>query len=440
MQHLFHTTRPGSPAHLCVGGRASGRRPGVEGFTLLELLVTIGIIIAVLSTVLAALSFASRRAQRANTEFLMNSIKSGLAKFKQDHGYHPPVLGVPGQLIAGTGAQLGWPATMPATVPANIGYSRDLLIPPYNQPSNGVGTLKTAHWSQQETAALQRWNSVTSLPEYLVGYGDRSADGYGTVNPQSTTQPGALERPTLGIRSPGRDGVWGAALSPLTVPELGSASLTSYYAGSTFNNSTSTLAGLYAQRNLAVPPRVQVAAALGNDVGNNTSACLQRSQPNLAGRSFGPYMEVKDETVLGGITGWTQVTDAAGNAWFEPTVVRAGEVDNFDALPKCFVDYWGKPIRYFRRGYSQLDPAVVDQTRDGSHFDLGDFIGLRPFSLPRGSDTDGVADANADTTTSRSLQLGEFALLSYGPDRQWNPFARIDPQGYNEDNIVETGP
>lgn len=412
-----------------------------SGFTLVELLVTIGIILLLLSTVLAALSFASRRAQRANSEFLMGSMRSALERFKSDHGYYPPSLGVPSQLTSnGIGAVLGWPAAPVTTNLVNIGAGRDLLVPPVN--TGGSGTGKAAWWDTvPKRAGLQRWHSNTSLPEYLLGYGDRSADGFGSVSDTSTTIPGSRERPRFGIRSPGRDGVWGAALSPTSAPEVAAAGLGGQYGGVTFNNSASIPAGLYGQRNLAVPPRVQQAAAIGNDLGNNDAACISRNRPNLEGRNFGPYIDIKDESIIGGISGWDLVNDPQGaGSWWEPRIVRSNEVTNFDALPKCFIDYWGKPIRYYRRGYGQLDPAIDDAATNGSQFDLGDFFALRPASIPRGAAGDGVTDFNGDSTTTRALQGADFALMSVGPDRRWNPFYRNDLDGFNADNIVETGP
>ncbi|MBX3355097.1 MAG: type II secretion system protein [Phycisphaeraceae bacterium] len=415
-----------------------GRR---TGFTLVELLVTIGIILLILGTVLAALSFASRRAQRANTEFLMTSIRNGLERFKADHGYYPPTLGVPTQLTsAGIGATLGWPGTPPSTNLANIGAGRDLLVPPFN--TDGSGTTKIDQWNTvPKRLGLQRWHSTTTLPEYLLGYGDRSADGYGTVVNGSTTLPGGRETPRLGLRSPGRDGVWGAALSPVVASEVGAAGLGSLYSGATFNASPTVLSGLYAQRNLAPPPRITLAATTFNDTGNNDSAAIPRTRINLEGKVFGPYMDVRDESVIGGINGWDQVDDPdGGGSWWEPRIVRANEVTNFDALPKVFIDYWGRPIRYFRKAYVQLDPSLPDPSTNGSQFDLGDFFALRPVSIPRGADADGIADLNGDTSTLRALQAASYGLHSCGPDRRWNPLRRVDSRGFNADNIVEFGP
>ena len=143
----------------------------------------------------------------------------------------------------------------------------------------------------------------------------------------------------------------------------------------------------------------------------------------LDGRQEGP-----GTTDLGGITDYNSTTG-------EPTIVRATEDPNFDALPKCIVDYWGRPIRYYRRPYTVPDCASV-----ATGFTCGDFFALRPQSFEQGTDVDGIADGGGDTSTSRSLQSAEFALLSYGPDKSWDPNVRVDAQGYNKDNIVEAGP
>jgi len=420
-------------------------RKARSGFTLVELLVTIGIILLLLSTIFAALTFVSRRAQRANTEFLMGSIRTAIERFKADHGYYPPSLGVPTHLTSGSGAVLGWPATPASTGATLIGNSRDLLLPPRN--TGVAGTGKAVWWSTAaKQQGLQRWHSSTTLPEYLLGYGDRSADGYGSVADGSTVMPGGREFPRFGIRAPGGDGVWGAATTPNAAPELSAAGLSTFYTGysfggSSFDGVTGSATGLYAQRNLAVPPRVLQTADIGNDAGNNDAASLSRNRINLEGKVFGPYLDVRDESIIGGIAGWDVVQDPqGGGSWFEPRIVRAHEVTNFDALPKCLVDYWGRPIRYYRRGYVNLDPSMNDPANNGSQFDLGDFFALRPQVIPPGAAADGIPDANNDTATTRNLQGASFALFSSGPDRRWNPYRRVDQDGLNADNIVETGP
>jgi len=310
----------------------------VRAFTIIELLVTVAIIILLLGLLLVGLQQAARAAQVAQTKTLMSSINRALVSFKTDVGYYPPVLG----RGSGNGSQ-------PV---GQLGFGRDLLVPPLTLS----GTTSNL--------AIQQWNSFTSLPEYLLGYGSRTADGYGFEASAAAGANGGLERPPLGIRHPGRDGVWSAYVSPRAT-----------------------------------------SLALG-----------------------GPYLELKDAVFLGGITDYNTTTG-------EPTIVRATEEPNFDALPKCIVDYWGRPIRYYRRPYTMPDCSAV-----ATGFTCGDFFALRPQSFEQGTDVDGIADGGGDTSTSRALQSAEFALLSYGPDKSWDPNVRVDAQGYNKDNIVEAGP
>jgi type II secretory pathway pseudopilin PulG len=344
----------------------------VRAFTIIELLVTVAIIILLLGLLLVGLQQAARAAQVAQTKTLMSSINRALVSFKTDVGYYPPVLG----RGSGNGSQ-------PV---GQLGFGRDLLVPPLSL----TGTTSNL--------ALQQWNSFTSLPEYLLGYGSRTADGYGVVVPWDPTQPkpsglmaqqpGKFEEPRTGIRHPGRDGVWGAVVTPRTGQSAGS----------------------FGARNVQ-----------GVSQPDGTSAVFR-------GKALGPYLELKDAVFLGGITDFNTTTG-------EPTIVRATEDPNFDALPKCIVDYWGRPIRYYRRPYTVPDCASV-----ATGFTCGDFFALRPQSFEQGTDVDGIADGGGDTSTSRSLQSAEFALLSYGPDKSWDPNVRVDAQGYNKDNIVEAGP
>jgi hypothetical protein len=51
-----------------------------------------------------------------------------------------------------------------------------------------------------------------------------------------------------------------------------------------------------------------------------------------------------------------------------------------------------------------------------------------------------MPDQAGDTSASRAARAAEFALLSIGPDRRWNPQVRADEAGFNEDNLVRFGP
>ena len=76
-----------------------------------------------------------------------------------------------------------------------------------------------------------------------------------------------------------------------------------------------------------------------------------------------------------------------------------------------------------------------------TRYSLADVIALRPQSFPVGSANEsGWADANADTSTSRSLISAEYALFTPGPDGKNDDERRVDPDDYNTDNLVELGP
>jgi type II secretory pathway pseudopilin PulG len=347
------------------------------GFSIVELLVVIAIIIALLGTLIAALALAGRRAQSTQTQFFMTSISNALVSFKTDVGYLPPVLG--------RGASGG----------PTVGNARDLLQPPnWALDSNGNPTIAARN-------QLQDWYSFTSLPEYLLGYGDRTQDGHGAFQGITTPagSPGARE-PFGGIRSPGEDGVWGALLNPRTGQPLG------------------TLGA----RNI-----VQVSGAYS--AANVNPVALQ-------GKVFGPYLQLNDEDSLGAINGFTPTGD--------PIIVRPGEVANFDVLPKVFLDYWGSPISYYRKAYPLADLRGREQpilSASGSQLgrDLGDIFALRPFEFRPGEDLPGISDGSGDNSTLGRLKSADFAIFSRGPDKAWEKALRRDPENFNRDNIVEAG-
>ncbi|MSR28133.1 MAG: prepilin-type N-terminal cleavage/methylation domain-containing protein [Phycisphaerales bacterium] len=266
------------------------------------------------------------------------------------------------------------------------GYLRDLLIPQ---------VLGGPDLPQQ--VGPQNYCSITSLVEYLVGPGGRDQDGYGAVGTPIANSLGSKEIPSVGIRAPLRDGAWGAYLTPVAPTQP---------------------LGTLAQRNLP-----QGASANSSTISN------------VSGRVLGPYLELKDATIFGAVVG----VSATG----APIVARPGDNNYNETAPRCVVDYWGQPIRYYRRGYANADPKLTrgrgGAGAPGMGWDLGDVFALRPQRFAAGTETDGIADGNGDTTTSRGLQGAEFALFSMGPDRGVDFGVRIDAGGLNEDNIAEVG-
>ncbi|MCA9295583.1 MAG: type II secretion system protein [Phycisphaerales bacterium] len=150
------------------GQFGSGRRR--RAFSLLELLVVVAIITLLAALLLVAVNKARGTARRASTQTLMNSMSQSMQRFKEDHGYFPPVLDT----------------------------DRDLFYP-YDASDPSL-----------TTETVNAWYSITSPAEYLVGYGHHYQDGYGKVPGASGATDWAEETPALGIRSPGADGVWNA--------------------------------------------------------------------------------------------------------------------------------------------------------------------------------------------------------------------------------------
>lgn len=355
-----------------------------RAFTIIELLVVVGIIVLLVGILIVGLSGAARTAQGAQTRALMSSVANALVRFKADVGYLPPVLG-PG-----------------ATPVGAAGYAQDLRACP--------ATITAGNANQ-----VREWFSATSLATYLIGAGNRNSDGFGCVGDPAFTSgsppPGARERPTLGIKHPGRDGVWGATLS------VGSGSSDS---------------GRFSRR---------------------STASLNGNDGYVKGRVYGPYLELKDPNSIGAVVEYRAL--APGEA-FVPVAAGPSDSSYPAALPgvsdavrqnfgMCILDYWGSPIIYYRKGYVNGDPRYIANREPvaGSPscgFDLSDMPALRPQRFDPGTQVEGSPDAAGDAFTSRELYGAEFALLSPGPDRRWDPRRRVGLNQENADNIVVTGP
>ena len=141
------------------------RRTSRRGFTLIEMLLVIGIIALLVGLLIVALSHVRRTGELASTEKLMRSIDMGLAQFKEDHGFLPPLLD--DTIANGAGKDL---APYPVDRSKNIDYY-----------------------------------SVLTLAPYLVGVGDLNGDGQ--VDQYDDGVEGA------GFRDPGIDQGWGYTYS-----------------------------------------------------------------------------------------------------------------------------------------------------------------------------------------------------------------------------------
>jgi len=352
-----------------------------RAFTIIELLTVVGIIVVLVGLLVVAVSSASKAAQAASTRSMMGAVSRALTQFKTDLGYLPPVLGFP---------------TTGASQTTSVGYLRDLVLPP----------ILTGGSTPLEVTQIQKYYSMTAMVEYLIGPGGKDEDGYGAIGTVSQwTDPAVKiaalkESPAAGIRSPLKDGVWGAYSNP---------------------NSGTQSPGNFSRRNLP------------QGIAANTSTVA-----NVSGRMLGPYLELKDGSLLGAIVGTDSVTG-------QPIVARAVDNNWNPTAPKVLLDYYGQPMRFYRKGYANGDPKRIGGKQVGGGlgagvgWDLSDIFVLRPQRFDPNTEIDGLADALGDTASSKSLQMADFALFSSGPDQRADFTVRRDATFFNDDNIVEVG-
>lgn len=372
-------------------------RKSRSAFTVIELLVVIAVIIVLVGLLLAGLRAASGAARDAVTNSRFQAISQALSAFRNDHGYLPPIL------RGGLEPNRQGPAF------------NDLVTSPVFSQSNSDYAVE-----------MQSWYSITSLPEFLIGPCGRDVDGYGQVSGDTNSD---TERPALGIRSPGADGVWGSSL---------------YYLGN--GPAGSALAS----------DRVKSFYVQG-------SVRFRRPGP-----VYGPYLGLDQPDFLGKV----QSFDAP---WSEndpnPEPVRLlTENDQAWADDPCLssdtsfvlLDGYGKPIEYFRSPYAlgdltrKPDQKWIINTSDpelaSQRSTLADIIRLRPFAfasteadVDAGQDGDGtgafdsrfVQDFSGDSSTSLELKSAEWAIFSGGADQTYNPWVRA--AAVNKDNLVEIG-
>ncbi len=369
----------------------------LRGFTVLELLVVIAIVAVIAGLLLASLRGATDRSRAVKTRSIMRAVSIGLDAFKSDHGYHPVVLS--GNSSGRQGP--AWRDVVPAPVPI-VGNT------PFPLPDYAVD--------------MQRWYSITTIPEFLLGAGGREADGYGTTEIDINSSG---ERPALGIRSPGIDGAWGSTI-------FGS--------------------GLLEDR----------AFGLYEDPSANPSQMRLRNP----GRVYGPYLGLEGDIRLGKVlpaNTWPAAPSSEAQAEaVGQDPIRLIDENSQDWLNPdaklVLLDPFDRPIEYFCNPYAPGDPSSVDQRKSAGvngatppippmRPSLADIIRLRPSAFGSESDFDGnisadvfnshVRDLRGDFSASIAARTASYALFSSGADGAYNPWLRAHP--LNSDNIVEFG-
>lgn len=369
----------------------------LRGFTVLELLVVIAIVAVIAGLLLASLRGATDRSRAVKTRSIMRAVSIGLDAFKSDHGYHPVVLS--GNSSGRQGP--AWRDVVPAPVPI-VGNT------PFPLSDYAVD--------------MQRWYSITTIPEFLLGAGGREADGYGTTEIDINSSG---ERPALGIRSPGVDGAWGSTI-------FGS--------------------GLLEDR----------AFGLYEDPSANPSQMRLRNP----GRVYGPYLGLEGDIRLGKVlpaNTWPAAPSSEAQAEaVGQDPIRVIDENNQDWLNPdaklVLLDPFDRPIEYFCNPYAPGDPSSVDQRKSAGvngttppippmRPSLADIIRLRPSAFGSESEFDGnisadvfnshVRDLRGDFSASIAARTASYALFSSGADGAYNPWLRAHP--LNSDNIVEFG-
>ena len=371
--------------------------PRLRGFTVLELLVVIAIVAVIAGLLLASLRGATDRSRAVKTRSIMRAVSIGLDAFKSDHGYHPVVL-------AGNSSGRQGPAW------------RDVIPAPVPIVGNNPFPLS------EYAINMQRWYSITTIPEFLLGVGGREADGYGTTEIDINSSG---ERPSLGIRSPGLDGAWGSTI-------FGS--------------------GRFEDR----------ALALYEDPSANPSQMRLRNP----GRVYGPYLGLEGDIRLGKVlpaNTWPAAPSSEAQAEaIGQDPIRVIDENNQDWLNPdaklVLLDPFDRPIEYFCNPYAPGDPSSVDQRKSAGvngatppippmRPSLADIIRLRPSAFGSESEFDGnisadvfnshVRDLRGDFSASIAARTASYALFSSGADGAYNPWLRAHP--LNSDNIVEFG-
>ena len=133
----------------------------MQGFTLMELLMTISIIVILVSALSLALNSARTSAMAADTTSRLTTLKMATIRFRDDIGYLPAVLDM----------------------------NRNLApLPEF--PDFTTGTPLTAY-----RYTNQSWYSITSPGEFFLGYGHRDEDGFGRLPGSTQSDPDFDEIP-----------------------------------------------------------------------------------------------------------------------------------------------------------------------------------------------------------------------------------------------------
>ncbi len=171
--------------------QASGAR-GRRGFTIMEVLVVVGILALLLGLAVATFQGVIGGARTTKTEYILSTIGQSVELFYNDFNYYPP-----------------------------------LLEDNWRSPDERLTSLTarvTGQGATENPLTRARYHSIFTLPIYLTGQGDINGDMILTYNPDAAdADPSDAKKRNLddgndgpGLRDPGPDKVWGAARRRIT--------------------------------------------------------------------------------------------------------------------------------------------------------------------------------------------------------------------------------
>lgn len=165
-----------------------------RGFTIVELLVVVGIIAVLVGILLVAFGGANRSAKRSNAERFIATIGQAVEAFEREMGYLPPILAYD----TTNRVPLGDPPT---------GTPNASMIVPESKWS-GPGDLTSLRAELDNT----RYGSEHSLAVYLLGTGDiDNSEVVGDTVGRNDASDDGVAGP--GFRDPGADRSWGGGAS-----------------------------------------------------------------------------------------------------------------------------------------------------------------------------------------------------------------------------------
>lgn len=181
-----------------IGSIPVDHRPwsGRRAFTLVELLVVIGVVVILIGLLLAGLARAYRYARESQTSRVMQNIGSAIETFRTDFNYLPPLLVDP----------MFDPIAATATSPRNFRVPEAMVGP--GLPFSSLDDILVA--TSTRTIPF-RFHSEYTIATYLIGLGDTDGSSFDTdmSNDGDDIDDGA---PGPGIRAPGPDHSWGGGM------------------------------------------------------------------------------------------------------------------------------------------------------------------------------------------------------------------------------------